>query len=507
MKITSKENLTQSLELMKDKLSHVSSYSHEITDILEQLELLNIHTLGNSMTDGVFVCDKDGTILYVNETNQRLVGISAADCIGKNISTFEEHFHNLVISPVFETGLPYSSIIVPQNTGIHLLEIGSPVKNDSGDIIGCVVIDKDISETYRLAEELKDSRSKIASYESASAHNASVINYLNQQNIDDDIISTKSEAMNSVYLLAEQAAKTDVTTLLSGETGTGKEVIANYIFEKSKRNKKPYIKVNCAAIPEHLLESELFGYEKGAFTGANTKGKIGMFELANEGTLFLDEIGELPLEFQAKLLRAIQQQEIMRIGGTTLIKLNIRIIAATNRDLKEMVANGQFREDLFYRLNIFPIQIPPLRERKEDIRSFIAYFTKLYNKKYDKNIVISSSAIRGMESYQWPGNIRELENMIERWVVVYAPYTTVTWEMIEHHYDTTYLSSAQEKFQSRSLKELTADFEKEVLIWAAEKYETTRQIAEALDVDHSTVVRKANTYDIKIGKKRNTLNK
>ncbi len=231
-----------------------------------------------------------------------------------------------------------------------------------------------------------------------------------------------------------------------------------------------------------------------------------MFELANEGTLFLDEIGELPLEFQAKLLRAIQQQEIMRIGGTTLIKLNIRMIAATNRDLKEMVTKGQFREDLFYRLNIFPINIPPLRERREDISSFIEYFTKLYNKKYDKNIVISSSAVYGMENYHWPGNIRELENMIERWIVVYPPYTTVTWEMIEHHYDTAHLPTAQDKFKSRSLKELTSDFEKEVLIWVAEKYKTTREIANALSVNHSTIVRKANAYNIKIGKKKASVN-
>ncbi len=270
MKIVSKENLAQALELIRDNLSSAStdlqSDVHELTDILEQLKLLNIHTLGDSITDGVFVCDKNGTILYVNDANQRLVGISAANCIGKNISTFEEHFNNLVINPVFESGLPYSSIIVPQNTGIHLLEIGYPIRDDNSCVIGCVVIDKDISETYRLTEELKDSRSQIARYESASVHNASVINYLNQQNIDDDIISTRSESMNEVYRLADQAAKTDVTTLLLGETGTGKEVISNYIFERSKRNKKPYIKVNCAAIPEHLLESELFGYEKGAFT-------------------------------------------------------------------------------------------------------------------------------------------------------------------------------------------------------------------------------------------------
>lgn len=506
MKMISKRDLELSLKLISRSLASKSDLqSDDISKCIrtiEQIQILNMYTLGDSITDGVFVCDRDGTIIYVNEANQRLVGIGADECIGRNISMFEDDFHNLVIHHVFQTRQQYSSIIVPPNTGIHLLEIGSPIRNENEEIIGCVVIDKDITETYRLTEELKDSRTQIAIYESASAHNASVINHLNQQNIDDDIMPTKSNAMREVYILSDQAAKTDVTTLLLGETGTGKEIISNYIFEHSKRNKKPYIKVNCAAIPEHLLESELFGYEKGAFTGANSKGKIGMFELANEGTLYLDEIGELPLEFQAKLLRAIQQQEIVRIGGTAVIKLNIRIIAATNRNLEEMVQNGLFREDLFYRLNIFPITIPPLRERPEDISGFIDYFTKLYNKKYDKNIVISSSAVRGMEKYNWPGNIRELENMIERWIVVYEPYTTVKWEMIEHHYCTDYVSPTTDRFDAHTLKELTKDFEKEVLIWASEKYETTREIANALSIDHSTVVRKAKQYNIKIGKNK-----
>jgi transcriptional regulator with PAS, ATPase and Fis domain len=228
----------------------------------------------------------------------------------------------------------------------------------------------------------------------------------------------ESNNMRALMELVSTIAPTDVTVLITGESGTGKEVIANEIHSRSKRLYKPFIKVNCAAIPGELLESELFGYEGGAFTDAKKTGKIGLFELANEGTILLDEIGEMPLNLQTKLLRVLQTKEITRIGGSKPIRLDIRVITSTNRDLLEAIREGRFREDLYYRLNVVPIQLKPLRERKDEIPNLIEEFLNNFNRKYGKHVTIQDKAMKLLEIYKWPGNIRELENLIERIVVI-----------------------------------------------------------------------------------------
>ncbi len=228
----------------------------------------------------------------------------------------------------------------------------------------------------------------------------------------------KSPSFASILEQIEQMAGTDCTALVIGETGTGKELIARAIHEQSPRQQKPLIKVNCAAIPKDLFESEFFGHEKGAFTGATAR-RLGRFELANGGTLFLDEMGELPLDIQAKLLRVLQEQEFERVGGHTTLKVDVRIIAATNRNLVTQVAQQRFREDLYYRLNVFPITIPPLRERQEDIPLLIQHFIKKYANKYGKTVAgAKESTLQQLQNHTWPGNIRELENIIERGVIV-----------------------------------------------------------------------------------------
>jgi chemotaxis protein methyltransferase CheR len=227
----------------------------------------------------------------------------------------------------------------------------------------------------------------------------------------------QSDALKYVLFKISQVALTDSTVLITGETGTGKELVARAIHSASLRKDRPLIKVNCAALPSSLIESELFGYEKGAFTGAASR-KLGRFELANGGTIFLDEIGDLPLESQVKLLRTIQEGEIERVGGTRTIKIDVRIIAATNRNLKKEIARGSFREDLWYRLNVFPITVPPLRLRQDDIPPLTDYFTSKSARKFGKKIdSVSAGAMRTLQEHSWPGNIRELENVIERAVI------------------------------------------------------------------------------------------
>ncbi|HZC34139.1 MAG TPA: sigma 54-interacting transcriptional regulator, partial [Chthoniobacterales bacterium] len=228
----------------------------------------------------------------------------------------------------------------------------------------------------------------------------------------------KSTALKHVLQLVETVAPSDSTVLLLGETGTGKELIARAIHERSRRHNRTFVKLNCAAIPTGLLESELFGHEKGAFTGAITQ-KIGRLELADQGSLFLDEVGDIPVEIQPKLLRALQEREFERLGSTHTRKVNVRLVAATNRDLEKMVADREFRSDLFYRLNVFPIRIPPLRERKEDIPMLVTYFVQKFAKQMQKGIEsVPSAAMKGLTAWEWPGNIRELENFIERAVIL-----------------------------------------------------------------------------------------
>jgi len=227
-----------------------------------------------------------------------------------------------------------------------------------------------------------------------------------------------SSALESVLDQVEQVAPTDSTVLIQGETGTGKELIARAIHNVSSRCGRPYLKLNCAAIPFDLLESELFGHEKGAFTGAIAQ-KVGRFELADKGTLFLDEVGDIPLALQPKLLRVLQEQEFERLGGTRTHQVDVRLVAATNRNLEEMVKRNEFRSDLYYRLNVFPIPLPPLRGRREDIPALVTHFVELYGRRMGKQIEsIPSETMRALSSYQWPGNIRELQNFIERSVIL-----------------------------------------------------------------------------------------
>jgi transcriptional regulator with PAS, ATPase and Fis domain len=298
--------------------------------------------------------------------------------------------------------------------------------------------------------------------------------------------------MEQILSLALRVADVDATVLISGESGTGKEIIANTIHLSSKRAASPMVKVNCGAIPENLLESELFGYSPGAFTGASRNGKAGLFELADKGTIFLDEVGDLPLHLQVKLLHAIQDKVICRVGSIQPRKVDLRIIAATNRDLREMVDKGLFREDLFFRLNVIPIQVPPLRERKEDIIPLIKNFQQKYNKRYHLDKEISKEAIQLLVKYSWPGNVRELENLVEQ-LLITAAGNMITPEDLPPQF-----SRKPNPGVSISIKEILPlkvairELERQLIFSAIEHYGSTYKAAEALKVDQSTVIRKIN---------------
>ncbi|SFB05035.1 sigma-54 interaction domain-containing protein [Clostridium frigidicarnis] len=303
--------------------------------------------------------------------------------------------------------------------------------------------------------------------------------------------------MLNILKMATKVSKVDTTVLILGETGVGKEGIAKYIHCNSNRKNNPFITINCGAIPENLIESELFGYESGAFTGANKGGKMGLFQLAHGGTIFLDEVGELPLEVQVKLLRVLQEHQIERVGSINSIKVDLRVVAATNKNLIELIEKNKFREDLYYRLSVFPIEIPPLRERKDDIVPLINYFLKDINDQYGFVSSFSEEAIKCLCEYSWPGNVRELRNIIERSIVMNGNTIIQRKDLPEcingFEVEQEFIFGINNfSIKGCSLKEFTQKIEFEIIEDAVERYGNIRMAAKALGIDPSTLIRKRN---------------
>jgi len=309
-------------------------------------------------------------------------------------------------------------------------------------------------------------------------------------------IIAESPQMKKILQTIEYIKDVDSSVLITGESGTGKEVIFKYICQTSRRNGQPVVKINCGAIPENLFESELFGYEDGAFTGARKKGKAGLFEMADHGTLFLDEIGEMSLEMQVKLLRAIQEKEIFRVGGSKNIPVDVRIIAATNQNIDRMVEEGKFRRDLFYRLNVIRLDIPPLRERMEDIIPLCYHFLDIFNKKYGKNKGLTLRAARTLAHLEWPGNIRELENLVENIVVLEQDEVMRAKHLQERYCKGEMLFGEVTVKGILPYKEALSQMERQLLENTRNQFGSTRKMAEALGLNQSTISRKLRQYDL-----------
>lgn len=451
-------------------------------------EILNIM---NTLKVGVFIADGEGNVLMLNKESERTGGgMSIDEILGKNMKQLEKvgYVDESSVLKAIENNSEYSMIQKLADGSSIFLTAVPYYKNDKIELVICT--ERDITETENL-------ESLLAETKSLSEKQAKELEYLRAKNKSKKTkIIAESTKMKEILQTARRIAQLDTTVLISGESGVGKEVIADYIFNVGSRSDKPFVKINCAAIPDNLLESELFGYEKGAFTGADVKGKVGIFEIANRGTLFLDEIAEIPLRLQAKLLRVLQEKEFMRIGGKVPIEVNVRIVAASNVKLKEAVERGEFREDLYYRLNVVPIEIPPLRERKEDIKALAEHFIKSFSEEYNIKKSISIEAMSELMHAPWPGNIRELRNMIERLIVSYdGEYITA------RQVKNLLFSGRKEKGdpvieERASLNELMDEYERELLISYLEKYSTAAEVARKLDVDKSTISRKLKKYNI-----------
>ncbi|NLT47823.1 MAG: sigma 54-interacting transcriptional regulator [Clostridiales bacterium] len=323
-----------------------------------------------------------------------------------------------------------------------------------------------------------------------------------RKSLQEDFIC-ESRAMAIVLDEILSVAKYDCNVLITGDTGVGKEKIAAIIQKNSNRRMQPFVKINCASIAKDLIESEMFGYEKGSFTGANPSGKKGYFELADNGIIFLDEVGELPLDVQAKLLRVIQDGEFYRVGGTRAVKTNVRILSATNRDLEDAVNARRFRRDLYYRLNVFPIRVPSLSERRAEIPALVYYFIKKYNDKFGINRGIAEDAVEYLKNCDWPGNIRELENMVQRLLISVKGENITAFDVMRGmHLDLfdninpLEPEEIVEENKTLDLNLMVANFEKGIIKSAYEKYGSSRKAAKAIGISQTQLVRKKNKYQI-----------
>jgi len=467
------------LEQMSRELNYVKELNEELDAIVE------------SSFDGLFITDGKGITLRYNKAFEQLTGIGAHEYRGKSVEDVKRD--GVISDPVTCYVLEQKKSITKiqeSGSGKLTLTTGNPVMDANGEIIRVVCNVRDITELNLLRQELEK-------VQGLSQHYESQLRTLQMKYTGNEKLVVTSTKMRNLIDMVIRLAVVDSTILITGESGTGKELIAETIHSSSTRNDKPLIKVNCGAIPENLLESELFGYEGGAFTGAKREGKPGYIELAAGGTLFLDEIGEVPLNLQVKLLRFLQSKEIIRVGGGSYNNIDVRIITATNRDLLEMVQKKQFREDLYYRLNVVPVNTPPLRDRKEDIPSLAAHFIHLYNRKYQMNKKISPEIIDIFMQYDWPGNVRELENLIERLVVI-TPGDIIGREDLPSHLGEALGTSSSYILVSGivPLREAVESVERQLLEKVYVKFRTTRQMAKELEVDASTIVRKAAKYHI-----------
>lgn len=466
-------------------------------------------TILDNLTDGIYILDDNGNYIFVNSAYVQLLNMSKSILLRYNVHDFlrtgqiDQCISDIVYREKRQVVM-FQDVFDTQNYGrekIRQMVISTPIFDESGKVQNILAIvrplDK-LNELYRQASRsatVSSVRQPKPTGESSSS------------------IVAESRAMRAVLEIASTVSAVDSAVLIMGESGTGKEVIAQYIHASSPRNTSPLIIINCASLPENLLEAELFGYEKGAFTGAAPGGKKGLFEEANGGTLFLDEINSMPLNLQGKVLRAIEAKTIQRIGSTKSTHIDFRLIAATNEDLAQLVAEKRFRADLYYRLNVIPIHLPPLRERREDIIPLSNYFLEYFCQKYSKEKVFSPHTLDRMSHYLWPGNVRELRNFVERSVVMSmgrnieipdvasftdapaaAPHTSADPAELSHPSvrDTNFeqlLSSGV------SLEDYLAQCEQEYVGYALQKYQSSYRAAKALGTSQSSIMRRKKKYD------------
>lgn len=444
--------------------------------------------------DGIVISDAEGNVLTANRAYEMLSKISKEEIVGHNLGSLikKDVLKAAVVFEVTKTRVPTTKIHSYERTGKVAMVTGSPVFDDRGTLIYVVANFRDVTQLRKISESLGRARDLFGYSEKESL-------YLNADlaELPDYGILVRNRKMKACLQQALQVARFDTPVLILGESGVGKTKLAQIVHKASQRSHKPFVSINCGSIPENLLESELFGYEKGAFTGANAQGKPGQFEIASGGSLVLEEIGDLSFPLQVKLLQAIDEKRILKIGGKNPLEVDVRLIAVTNRDLKKMVAQGQFRNDLYFRLNVVPIMVPPLRERSDEIPSLVHHFFSKFNNQYGTTKYPDPSLLRGLCQYEYPGNIRELKNLVER-LMIMSPGDNVQEEQFEAlDCDERHLSAPSLE-EEQSLDHFLRECEKRIIARVTREEPTLKQAAKRLAISVTTLWRKMEKHGLRM---------
>lgn len=444
---------------------------------------------------GIYVTRADGVSMFINSRYEEITGIRREEAVGQTIFTLHSQgMYMPLVTPVILRINKEYTVLQTFASGRYGIISGTPIYDASGKPFCVLICVNQIEENALRILDNTFSPQAIARGKNAK------LEYVQESAVD---IIAESAAVRQVMQDSIRVAHYDVPVLLLGESGTGKEVFASIIHSSGPRRFEPYVTLNCSAISPSLLEAELFGYEPGSFTGASSKGKRGFFEVASNGTIFLDEIGDMPLESQAKLLRVLQNGEFYKVGGIEPIKTNARIVAATNRNLKEMAEQGTFRRDLYYRLNVIPITMPALRDRKEDIAPLLLHFLYVFNQNYGTNKRFSDDLIDLLTGYNWPGNVRELKNLVRRLIIMSVDDLLTPSHFYRIWSEELALDQPEEPVADgvvvNGLPQMTravAEVEKTLVERALEKGGSTRRAAELLGVSQSTIMRKIREFEI-----------
>jgi PAS domain S-box-containing protein len=442
-------------------------------------------------SDGIYISDRDGTTLLVNTMYEQLTELSQDALKGRNVNALvKEGVFDRILNPeIVQSKRPSTSVQTVHGDKRIILR-GYPVLDVAGEVCLVVTFARDVTMITQLREQIAQQKLLIDEFSER-------LEYLLKAGAAPAEAVFRNENMVSLVARLQRVAATDATILLLGETGAGKDVLARLAHEHCSRNKAIFLKIDCGSIAPSLIESELFGYVSGAFSGASAKGKAGYFEMADGGTVFLDEVGDLPLAMQTRLLRVLQDGEVTRVGATQPRAVDVRVIAATNRDLDAAVREGSFRSDLFYRLKVAVFDIPPLRERREDIAPLARHFLARYAAKYRRSMEIAESALSALEGYRWPGNVREMQNFMQS-LVVSSERPTITCADLPPHMvaetcsaDLAYTMPDLE--QSRPLQDIVAEIEREILTRAVAKHGSVNKVARLFQTSRSTIFRKLRT--------------
>ncbi|MFI7866656.1 sigma-54 interaction domain-containing protein [Ectopseudomonas khazarica] len=442
----------------------------------------------DALHDGVYITDADGITLKVNSAYERLTGLRSEDVVGQHMQALVEQgvISQSVSLRVLKEGKALS-LMQSVSQGKRLLVSGTPIFAEDGRVRYVVSTVRDMTELLRMKHE-RDELQQLRKLRSSTAKL-----HAGQR---DDLLDTSPvanlPASGRVFALARQVAASDVKVLLQGETGVGKTLIAQYIHKSSPRAAQPFLALNCGALPENLIEAELFGYVAGAFTGAGSKGKRGLLELAHQGTVFLDEIGDLPLALQVKLLKVIEESRFIPVGGLELKEVDVRIVTATHHDLRAMVSEGRFRADLYYRLNVVPIHVPALRERREEIQPLLDFYLAEFNQRYGRELNWGLEALDALTDYDWPGNIRELINLVERLVVTCSAGSVELFDLPE---EMRAARGARDDEHLLPLRKQVEQLERRLIRQALVQHKTTREAARVLGLSQATLVQKMKRWE------------